>query len=189
MAAVLSRYANAVSLDPPKLFAKSVCAFSGKINGIAVNCMVNTGAKMSLMLSDIYNWLRLAMDTDGQQWSLHRILGSAVSLWGCVTNVPIKVAGKVFQTHVFVSLGSIGQNDVILGQPFLDWFLARMDYLRGTITNLTLFPNGQPSEYGVVIPIQSLDTCHNTDRLIYTAMANYHANNLELLGFGNWARD
>lgn len=188
-AEILHRYAHAVSMDSSKFYAKAVCTLTAVISGQPVNCMVDTGAELSIMSRSVYDRLRLAMDTDGRRWSLRGISGNTVDLAGCVHNVPLEVSGRTFPTHIFVSARDLGRHDVILGQPFLDWFSARIDFTRGGAASLSIFKDGIPSDYPIVIPISSTDPSRDTDKLVMTATADHYASDLEQQGFGERARD
>ncbi|KAJ3991049.1 hypothetical protein F5050DRAFT_1716409, partial [Lentinula boryana] len=62
---------------------------------------------------------------------------------GCISavDVPIQIGGRNFDHHIFISKHSIGNHDIILGQPFLQEFSARIDYDKGNHCKLYLWEN------------------------------------------------
>ena len=63
----------------------------------------------------------MAIDLDGMHRSLKGINGRPVPLGGCVWDVEIKISGHCFDHHVFISREGTGKQEIILGQPWLQW--------------------------------------------------------------------
>jgi hypothetical protein len=76
------------------------------------------------------------------KWSLKGIHGSPEQLQGCATDVPMRIGRHDFSHHLFVSNQELGLHDIILGQPFLQWFASRIDYDRNGAVNLYLWKDG-----------------------------------------------
>ena len=116
---IMTRYASAVKihLTPQPLFAMITGRFKGKFAGLDVVFMVDTGSELNLMSQDFYNRTSMAIDLDGTRWSLKGINGRPVPLGGCVRDAEIKISGRRFDHHVFVSREGTGKQEIILGQP------------------------------------------------------------------------
>jgi hypothetical protein len=52
------------------------------------------------------------------------------------------LGGHTFPHHLFISHQEIGHHDLILGQPFLQWFAARLDYERTGAVSMYLWKGG-----------------------------------------------
>src|ERR1700753_1196192 len=68
--------------------------------------------------------------------------GMPEQLRGCVTAAPIRIGSHSFAHHIFISHTELEQQDLILGQPFLQWFAARLDYNRSGPSVLLLWKDG-----------------------------------------------
>ncbi|KAF8902987.1 hypothetical protein CPB85DRAFT_1438533 [Mucidula mucida] len=86
----------------------------------------------------------LPLDYEGTRWSLKGIHGGPERLKGCCMEAPIAIGNHDFPHHLFIlKQESIGHNfDLILGQPFLMWFAASIDYNRSGEVTLYLWKDG-----------------------------------------------
>jgi len=81
--------------------------------------MIDTGSELNLMSQDFYVKTNLAVNLDGTRWSLKGINGRPVPLGGCIRNTEIKISGRRFDHHIFISREGTGKQEIILGQPWL----------------------------------------------------------------------
>jgi len=102
--------------------------FRGKFSGLDIVFMIDTGSELNLMLQEFYDKTNLAIDLDGTCWSLKGINGWPVPLGGCMQDAEIKISGRQFDHHVFVSREGTGKQEIILGQPWLQWYSASIQY-------------------------------------------------------------
>ena len=141
---ILIRYALAVKfhLMPQPLFAMVTGRFRGKFAGIDVVFMVDTGSELNLMAQEFYDKTNLAIDLDGTRWSLKGINGRPVPLGGCMRDAEIKISGRRFDHHIFVSREGTGKQEIILGQPWLQWYSASIQYTRQGAMNMRIWQEG-----------------------------------------------
>jgi hypothetical protein len=141
---ILICYASVVKihLTPQPLFAMVTGRFRGKFAGLDVVFMIDTGSELNLMSQDFYDKTNLAIDLDGTRWSLKGINGRPVPLGGCVCDAEIKISGRRFDHHVFVSREGTGKQEIILGQPWLQWYSASIQYTRKGSMNMRIWQDG-----------------------------------------------
>lgn len=127
---IMIRYVSTVKIHPmPQLlFAMVTGCFKEKFAGKDVIFMIDTGSELNLMAKEFYNGTSLAIDLDGTCWSLKGINGCPVPLGGCVRNAEIKILGRRFDHHVFVSREGTGKQEIILRQPWLQWYSTSIQY-------------------------------------------------------------
>ena len=147
---IMTRYASAVKIHmtPQPLFAMITGRFKGKFAGLDVVFMVDTGSELNLMSQEFYSQTALAIDLDGTHWSLKGINGRPVPLGGCVWDAEIKISGKRFDHHVFVSREGTGKQEIILGQPWLQWYSASIQYMRQGSMNMRVWQEGDGDKHG-----------------------------------------
>ena len=170
---ILIRYASAVKihLTPQPLFAMVTGCFRGKFAGLDVVFMVDTGSKLNLMSQDFYDRTNLAIDLDGTRWSLKGINGRPVPLGGCVRDAEIRISGRRFDHHVFVSREGTGKQEIILGQPWLQWYSASIQYTRQGSMNMRIWQEGDGDKHGchqspsILIPLCTPNAPRNTSSL------------------------
>jgi hypothetical protein len=126
---VLLRYSSAIKVVTSPLFAMTTGRFSGTLAGQEVTFMVDSGSELNLMSEDLHGRTGTPIDLDGARWSLKGINGGAVPLVGCCREVPVAIGGHRFDHHFFVN-SETGKQDVILGQPWLQWYTAALLYSR-----------------------------------------------------------
>lgn len=135
----------AVEIPQTRLFAMTVGDIRLTLNGVEFLAMLDSGSELNVAGSHLPEAASLPMDFDGMRWKLKGINGDYERLRGCIIEAPIRIGGHDFSHHIFVSQQSIGRHDIILGQPFLQWFSLRMDYDRGSHAKLYLWADGDKS--------------------------------------------
>ena len=146
---IMIRYASTVKIHPmpQPLFAMVTGRFKGKFAGIDVIFMIDTGSELNLMAKEFYDRTSLAIDLDGTHWSLKGINGRPVPLGGCVRDAEIKISGRRFDHHVFVSREGTGKQEIILGQPWLQWYSTSIQYTCQGAMNMRIWQDGDGGKY------------------------------------------
>lgn len=140
---VATHYANsAVPVDIPNTLAFTTGRFEARMAGHKVTFMIDTGSELNLISEAFYRRTSLPMELDGVRWSLKGVNGDAVPLVGLLRNVEVEVGGHRFDHHFFVSSEGTGNQDVILGQPWLIWFSANIGYTRKGSMLVKLWKHG-----------------------------------------------
>lgn len=141
-----------------RMFAMATGIFTARVNRIPFRFMVDSGSELNVANRNFPAAAKLPLDFRGQRWSLKGIHGGPEPLRGYLDKVPIEIGGHTFEHHVFVSPNeSVGENfDIILGQPFLTFFDARVDYSSSGETVLFLWSqrdkeDGSPPTLGISI--------------------------------------
>lgn len=173
---ILCRYSSAVKVHPNPLYAMTTGRFGGTLSGLDVTFMVDSGSELNLISEALYTGTSLALDIDGSRWSLKGINGSPVPLVGCCRDVPIVLGGHRLDHHFFVSSEGTGRQDVILGQPWLQWYTANLAYSRTGVVTMQVWKLGDRDAVinGVPVhpkPTLSIQLCaanapRNADRLV-----------------------
>ncbi|KAJ7715510.1 hypothetical protein DFH07DRAFT_762754 [Mycena maculata] len=139
----LVRYGNAIAKVPEgRYFAMSTGSVSITIAGVELTALIDCGSELNLASQSIPARCSLPVDFEGMKWALKGIHGGPEQLRGCATDVPIRIGNHNFPHHLFISHQELGQHDLILGQPFLQWFAARIDYERSGSVSLYLWKEG-----------------------------------------------
>ncbi|KAJ7483025.1 hypothetical protein B0H11DRAFT_1651157, partial [Mycena galericulata] len=139
----LVRYGNAIAKVPEgRYFAMSTGTLTISISGIELTAMIDCGSELNLAGKSIPQRCSLPVDFEGMKWALKGIHGGPEQLRGCATDVPIRIGGHYFPHHLFISHQELGPYELILGQPFLQWFAARLDYERNGSVTLFLWKEG-----------------------------------------------
>ena len=171
---IMIRYASAVKihLTPQPLFAMITGRFRGKFAGLDVIFMVDTGSELNLVSQEFYNRTAMAIDLDGTRWSLKGINGRPVPLGGCVRDSEIKISGLRFDHHVFVSREGTGKQEIILGQLWLQWYSASIQYMRQGSMNMHIWQDGDGDKFdgnhqgpSILIPLCMPNAPRNTSTL------------------------
>ncbi|KAF8634385.1 hypothetical protein AX17_004207 [Amanita inopinata Kibby_2008] len=139
---VATRYSSAIMLEPPSILAWMTGRFEAVMAGRRVKCMIDTGSELNLISDTLFRQTSLPLETDGVKWSLKGINGEAVPMIGLLRNVPVDIGGHRFDHHFFVSAEGTGNQEVILGQPWLQWYSANIGYTRQGQIVLRLWKNG-----------------------------------------------
>ncbi|KAJ3740280.1 hypothetical protein DFH05DRAFT_1529593 [Lentinula detonsa] len=154
------RCSNAAAQIPTnRFFAMTVGDIRLSINGVEFTAMIDTGSELNVAREHLPEAAGLPMDFDGMRWSLKGIHGDFERLRGCTIDTPMSIGGRTFVHHIFISRNSIGRHDIILGQPFLQEFSARIEYERGRDCKLLLWENGDRSQ-GPSLAISITDPNH-----------------------------
>ncbi|KAM5539996.1 hypothetical protein V8D89_006328 [Ganoderma adspersum] len=113
-----------------RFLAMSVGVLSGTICGIPFRLMIDSGSELNLGDNSVPDRTQLPLDYLGSSWSLRGIHGGPEQLRGYLSNAPIHIGDHEFPDHLFISPNeSIGETfSIILGQPFLTHYSARLDY-------------------------------------------------------------
>ncbi|KAF9506907.1 hypothetical protein BS47DRAFT_1367023 [Hydnum rufescens UP504] len=98
-----------------------------------------SGSKLNMMVLLTQAKLELPMDPSGKDWILCGVSGHQVNLVGLCRDVPIQVRGVPLPHNFFITLDNIGQKDIILGQPWLFSYSARIEYAHGEGMNLQVW--------------------------------------------------
>jgi hypothetical protein len=139
----LVHYSNAIAKVPEgRYFAMSTGSISVRIGEIELTAMIDTGSELNLAGRSVPSRCNLPVDFEGMKWALKGIHGGPEQLRGCATDVPLRIGGHAFPHHLFVSHQELGNHDMILGQPFLQWFAARLDYERSGAVSLYMWKGG-----------------------------------------------
>ena len=127
----------------------AICAggyrVKGKVNGVTVNFLVDSGAAITLMRSDVWQSIN---NNHPQKLSAHNtaglvgVEGSSLTIHGCTT-VNLQLGNREIETDVMVASPLI--TDAILGVDFLQKHKARID-----IPSQRLILTDQ----GTVLPLQ-----------------------------------
>jgi len=104
--------------------------------------MIDMGSELNLMSLEFYEKTLLAIDLDRTHWSLKGINGWPVPLGGCIHDAEIKISGWHFNHHVFVSCEGTGKQEIILGQPWLQWYSACIQYMHQGLMNMHIWKDG-----------------------------------------------
>ncbi|KAJ3964037.1 hypothetical protein EV361DRAFT_956355 [Lentinula raphanica] len=154
------RCSNAAAQIPTnRFFAMTVGDIRLSINRAEFTAMIDTGSELNVAREHLPEAAGLPMDFDGMRWSLKGIHGDFERLRGCTIDTPMRIGGRTFVHHIFISRNSIGRHDIILGQPFLQEFSARIEYERGRHCKLLLWENGDRSQ-GPSLAISITDPNH-----------------------------
>jgi hypothetical protein len=167
---ILLRYSSAVKIHTNPLFAMTTGRFEGTIATRHVVFMIDTGSELNLISDELYRQTSLALDVDGARWSLKGINGGAVPLVGCCRDVPLLCGGHRFDHHFFVSREGTGKQDVILGQPWLQWYSASLMYSRTGIVEMCVWKDGdreRGSPPTLSIQLVTANAPRNTDKLTF----------------------
>ncbi|KAJ7936227.1 hypothetical protein B0H13DRAFT_2303939 [Mycena leptocephala] len=110
-----------------------------------VRCLVDTGSELNLISNEIVQTIGLPNDIEGTRWPLTGVNGGSDRLVGLCRDVPMKVGGHNFDHHLFISRHSPGKQEIILGQPWIQWFSGRIDLDRSGSMDLVLWKDGDRS--------------------------------------------
>ncbi|KAF8240325.1 hypothetical protein L208DRAFT_1233437 [Tricholoma matsutake] len=132
--------------------------------------MIDTGSELNLISDDLYWQTNLALDINGVHWSLKGINGSAVPLVGCCRDIPLICRGHHFDHHFFVSREGTGKQDVILGQPWLQWYSMSLMYSWTGVVEMCIWKDGDRERGGpptLLIQLVAANAPQNTDKLTF----------------------
>ncbi|KAF9503310.1 hypothetical protein BS47DRAFT_1369628 [Hydnum rufescens UP504] len=95
-----------------------------------------SSSELNMMVQSTQVKLELPMDPSGKDWILCGVSGHQVNLVGLCQDVPIQVGGVPLLHNFFITSDNIGQKDIILSQPWLFSYSARIEYMHGEGMNL-----------------------------------------------------
>lgn len=184
--AILTRYVSAIKVNVSPLFAMTTGRFEGTLGNKNVTFMVDTGSELNLISDSFYRTTSMPLDLDGSRWSLKGINGGPVPLMGCVRDAPVSIGGHRFDHHFFVSSEGAGRQDVILGQPWLQWYSANISYTPTGSVKMRVWKrdetglcqgdeNHSNQKATVLIQLCNANESRNQDRLVL----HTHASNEE----------
>ena len=168
------RYTSAVKihLTPQPLFAMVMGHFKGKFAGLDVIFMIDTGSELNLMAKEFYDRTNLTIDFDSTWWSLKGINRRPVPLGRCVHDAEIKISGRRFDHHIFVSREGTGKQEIILGQPWLQWYSTSIQYTHQGAMNMQIWQNRDGDKFdccnqgpSILIPLCTPGAPRNTATL------------------------
>ncbi|KZT07976.1 uncharacterized protein LAESUDRAFT_698039 [Laetiporus sulphureus 93-53] len=163
---ILDRYASAIVVEPKRYFAMACGTVQGKFGTEDCTFLVDSGSELNLITQRVYDRAGVELDSDGSRWSLKGISGEPVRLLGCCRDVSVEIGGERFNHHFFVGLQEYGSHDGILGQPWLQWFSAHIEYQRGGSVKLVAYPFGDSTRKPVKAQVVGISHQRNTDRLV-----------------------
>ncbi|KAJ7722484.1 hypothetical protein DFH07DRAFT_971908 [Mycena maculata] len=172
----LLRYSNAIARIPEKqYFAMTTGTLTISIGAVEFTAMIDTGSELNLAGRSVPTRASLPIDFEGMKWSLKGIHGSPEQLQGCSTDIPMGIGRHDFRHHLFISHQELGNHDIILGQPFLQWFASRIDHDRGGSVNLYLWKDGdRKTRSTVVISITDPSDPRNTTAITTRDDCSHH---------------
>jgi hypothetical protein len=148
----LVKYGNAIAKVPEgRYFAMTTGSLTLSIHGIELTAMIDCGSELNLAESSIPSRCGLAVDFEGMKWALKGIHGGPEQLRGCATDVPMKIGRHEFPHHLFISHQELEPHNIILGQPFLQWFATRLDYERSGTVSLYLWKEGNRKVHPTIV--------------------------------------
>jgi hypothetical protein len=120
------------------------------IKGYDVKCLIDTGSELNLISNALVNTLGLPVDIDGTRWSLSGVHGGSDRLMGLCRNVAMDIGGHDFRHHLFISRNSPGRQEIILGQPWIQWFAGRIDFACEGSMDLLLWKDGDRAHHPTI---------------------------------------
>ncbi|KAJ3765069.1 hypothetical protein FB446DRAFT_795420 [Lentinula raphanica] len=139
----LRTYSSAVTQSTTKYYAMVTGVFTVFIGGKAFRAMIDTGSELNVGSEEVPNRTGLPMDLEGMKWGLKGIHGQPEQLKGVMVDLPMIIGKYEFPHHLFISRHKLNPNwDIILGQPFLQWYACRIDYWRAGHMQLLLWNDG-----------------------------------------------
>ena len=126
----------------PSFLAMVTAKIQGTIMKDPCTMLIDSGSELNMMVQKTQERLELPLDPSGADWLLRGVSGHQVRLVGLCRNVPIQVGGIPFPHNFFVTTDNMGQKDIILGQPWLFSYSARLDYAHNVGMNLQVWQDG-----------------------------------------------
>ena len=156
-------FANNLTLESA-LSANSFARSTGKIRPLIggkrnIECLIDTGSELNLISEGASRSMRLAMNTEGDDWSVKGVNGDASPLIGCCCDVAIELGRGRFDHNLFVSTTMVSaKHQIILGQPFLHDFRSQITYEEDGMT-LRLYADGDSRGKSIIVALD-----HNNSR-------------------------
>ncbi|KAE9389170.1 hypothetical protein BT96DRAFT_947073 [Gymnopus androsaceus JB14] len=141
----LVKYSSAV-VAADKLYTMVTGVFNVVINGQKFRAMIDTGSELTIGSRSFFEHARLPLEIEGMKWSLKDVNGGVKPLMGVLTDTDIWIGKYNFPHHIFVSRGELSNSwDIIIGQPFLQYYASRIEYWHSGDTRLFLWNDGDKS--------------------------------------------
>ena len=102
--------------------------FTAKFCGQSLKFLVDMGSELNLIPEHLLSISRLALDFAGSQWSLKGVNGDPVGFCSCCMDVEVQIGWHDFDHHFFISHKDMRGHNVLLGQPWIQWYTVRIDY-------------------------------------------------------------
>jgi len=146
----------------PKFLAMVTARITGVIgNSIMADMLIDNGSELNIMTMDLQEKLELPVDPLGATWVLKGVSGHTVQLVGLCRNVPIGIGRLEFNHNFFVAQGSIGDKQLILGQPWIYNHAACFDYIPPKGLQMQIWEHGDRDGNSVWITIPILNSPRN----------------------------
>src|SRR6266436_3196217 len=113
--------------------------------------LVDSGSELNIMMLHQVQELALPIDDSGNSWMLKGISGHTMGLEGICWNVPVKIGSIEFLHNFFMTRTSLGNKDIVLGQPWLFSHSTRIDYVHEMGVTLQLWENGDRKGRSILI--------------------------------------
>ena len=160
------RESNLVSARSPGCSPKFLAMVTARITGtigdsVLADMLIDNGSELNIMTMDLQEKLELPVDPSGATWILKGVSGHTVQLVGLCRNVPIGIGGLEFNHNFFVAQGSIGDKQLILGQPWIYNHAARFDYIPPKGLQMQIWEHGDREGDSVRITIPILNSPRN----------------------------
>ena len=110
------------------MLAMTTGVFTAKFCGQSLKFMVDMGSELNLIPEHLLSISRLALDFAGSQWSLKGVNGDPVGFCSCCMDVEVQIGWHDFDHHFFISHKDMRGHNVLLGQPWIQWYTVRIDY-------------------------------------------------------------
>src|SRR5580693_55435 len=172
------RESNLVSARSPGYCPKFLAMVTARITGtigdsVSADMLIDNGSELNIMTMELQEKLELPVDPSGATWVLKGVSGHTVQLVGLCRNVPIGIGGLEFNHNFFVAQGSIGDKQLILGQPWIYNHAARFDYIPPKGLQMQIWEHGNREGDSVRITIPIL----NSPRNVFGASAKENKTN------------
>src|SRR5260221_5458600 len=138
-------------VHPHEYRAMVTTRLNGHIGEQDYMMLVNSGSELNIMTMHQAQELALPIDDSGNSWTLKGISGHTMGLEGICWNVPIKIGRIEFSHNFFVTRTSLGNKDMVLGQPWLFSHSTRIDYVHEMGVTLQLWENGDRKGRSILI--------------------------------------
>ena len=104
----------------------------GMIDKIRAKCLIDSGARISLVSSRIANILEQSYPTDtNNRFSLTGVTGAPVLTKNTFTEIPLQIGGQIFMVSLIEAPDL--REDILLGEDFLFTNQVHLDFQNGTM--------------------------------------------------------
>ena len=146
--------------------------------------LVDLGSELNIMMMHQAQELALLIDDSGNSWTLKGISGHTMGLEGICWNVPIKIGRIEFSHNFFVTRSSLGNKDMVLGQPWLFSQSTQIDYVHEMGVTLQLWENGDRKGRSILINLPLVKAPRNVMPIrFHCGYESYSAESTEIPEF------